>query len=63
VLRSDNGRNGLEESPGPGARLVQEFSTETVLAVRPRGVVLAVHPTFALPEPVRLEHQSKGGAV
>jgi hypothetical protein len=45
-----------QTQPQPaGARLMAEFSTETVLALSPRGVVLAVHPTFLLPERMRLD--------
>jgi hypothetical protein len=37
-----------------GARLVSEFSTETVLALS-RNLIIAVHPTFLLPETMRMQ--------
>jgi hypothetical protein len=39
----------------PGARLIRELSTEIELAVSTRGEVIAVHPSFLLPELVRLD--------
>jgi hypothetical protein len=37
-----------------GARLLHEFSTETVLALS-RNQMIAVHPTFAMPESLRMQ--------
>ena len=37
-----------------GARLVGEFSTETVLALS-RDHLIAVHPTFAMPESLHMQ--------
>ena len=41
-------------SPRAGARLLKALSTEIELAVSTRGELIAVHPTFALPEKLRL---------
>ena len=42
-----------KSTPLPGARLVGEFSTETILALS-RDRMIAVHPTFLVPEIVRI---------
>jgi hypothetical protein len=40
--------------PTAGARLLAELATEAQIALVPSGLLLAAHPTFLLPEPIRL---------